>query len=101
MGSPYQSGSFRAAAFGFLSVMHVNADGAPMSYNKEDTGWSYLYDSAVAFDGRRCVFPPERGGSGLARRHGRAYWPRTSTARTKCVLFLLILTGNYWNPITA
>lgn len=52
---------FSRGVVGFRSVMEVNADGAPLSYSRDDTGWSFLCDGAVAFEGGHCIFPPTAG----------------------------------------
>ena len=57
-------------AIGFASIMHVNADGAPNAYNKEDTGLSYICDGSIAYSPtkRRCVAPGEPGWQQLCKR---------------------------------
>lgn len=44
-------------AFGFVSHMYVNADGAPDSYRPDGAGLSYTCDGAVAFEAGQCVYP--------------------------------------------
>lgn len=44
-------------AFGFVSHMYVNADGAPDSYRPGGDGLSYACDGAVAYEDGECVYP--------------------------------------------
>lgn len=44
-------------AYLFVSHMHVNADGAPDAYKPDGNGLSYTCDGAVAYEGRKCVWP--------------------------------------------
>ena len=44
-------------AFGFVSHMYVNADGAPDSYRPGGDGLSYACDGAVAYEDGGCVYP--------------------------------------------
>lgn len=48
-------------AFGFVSHMYVNADGAPDSYKPDGKGLSYACDGAVAYEDGRCVYPGAAG----------------------------------------
>ncbi len=46
-----------SGAYGFVSHMYVNADGAPDSYRADGAGLSFACDGAVAFEDGRCVYP--------------------------------------------